>query len=74
MPVKGFHACQQLLVVPKGDEDLRMVPHGLLQHRERALADLVFFERAELALIQLGFWDMNILTAVKMMVSQGSTR
>ena len=72
MPVKGFHACQQLLVVPEGDEDLRMVPHGLLQHRERSLADLVFFKRAKLALIQLGFWDMNVLTAAQMMVSQAS--
>lgn len=68
MSIKRFYARKKLLVVAKGNEDLRMVPHGLLQDGEWALADFVFLELAQLGLIQLRFWDMHVLTMESKMV------
>jgi hypothetical protein len=61
--VKRLDAGQQLLVVAEGYEDLRVVAHGLLEHGERALADLVLLERAQLALVELRFGDVHVLAA-----------
>lgn len=68
MSIKRFYACKKLLVVAKGNEDLCMVPHGLLQDGEWALADFVFLKLAQLGLIQLRFWDMHVLTMESKMV------
>jgi hypothetical protein len=43
MSIKGFYASKELLVVAEGDENLGVVPHGLLQDGEWALADLMLF-------------------------------
>jgi hypothetical protein len=43
MSVKSLYSRKQLLVVSQGDENLGMVADSLLQHRQRSLADLVFF-------------------------------
>jgi hypothetical protein len=41
MPIKSLDSGKQLLVIPKRDEDLCVIPDGLLQNGERALTDLV---------------------------------
>jgi hypothetical protein len=32
MPIEGFYSGKQLLVIAERDEDLSMVPYGLLQY------------------------------------------
>ena len=39
-----------------------MIPDGLLEDGQGALADLVLLERTELSLVQLRLWDVNVLT------------
>ena len=63
MSIERLHTSQQLFVVPQGDEYLRMVPYGLLQHGERSLANLVLLESPQLCLIEFRLWDMYVLTA-----------
>lgn len=53
MSVKRLYTSEELLVVPQGDEHLSVVPDCLLQHRQRALADLMLFESAKLSLVEL---------------------
>ena len=62
MPVKRLDAAEQLFVVSKRDEHLALVPHRLLEHRQRALADLVLLQLADLRLVQLGLGDVGVLT------------
>ena len=62
MSIKRLHTSEQLFVVPQGDEYLRVVPYSLLQHGERALADLVLLEGTQLRLIELRLGDMHVLT------------
>lgn len=42
-----------------------MVPDCLLQDRQRSLANLVLLQSTQLSLIELGFWDVNVLTVDK---------
>jgi hypothetical protein len=51
MPIKRLHARQQLFVVSERDQDLGVVPDCLLEDGERALADLVLLELAQLSLV-----------------------
>lgn len=51
VPVERLHARKQLFVVAKRDEDLCVVPHGLLEDGQRALADLVLLQLAQLSLV-----------------------
>lgn len=44
--VKSLHASKQLFVVSEGDENLRMIPYGLLKYGEGSLADFMFLEGA----------------------------
>ena len=46
-----------------------MIPNRLLQDGQGALADLVLFERTELSLVELRFWDVHVLTASNTSVS-----
>ena len=47
-----------------------MIPHCLLKDRQGTLANLVLLERAELSLVELGFWDVHVLTATKISMSE----
>lgn len=64
MPVKSFDSRKQLLVVSQGDQHLGMISDRLLKDGQRPLADLVFLKCSQLSLIQLGFWDMDVLTRI----------
>ena len=69
MPIKCLDTCKKFFIIPQRDKDLSMIPHGLLEDGERALADLVLFERTELSLVELRFWDVHVLTASNTSVS-----
>lgn len=62
MPIEGLHARQQFFVIAQRDENLCVVADSLLQHGQRPLADFVLLERTELALVELGFGYMDVLT------------
>lgn len=57
MPVKGFDASQQLLVVSAVDQHLRVVLHGLGEHREWSSVELLLFLLGQLfrGQFRLGF-------------------
>ena len=42
-----------------------MIPNRLLQDGQGALADLVLLEGAQLCLIELGLWNVNVLTGTE---------
>lgn len=65
MPIKGLYTRQQLFVVAKGYEDLCVVSYRLLENGERALADLMLLQLPQLGLVELGFWNVDVLTVVK---------
>ena len=61
MPVKRLDASEKLFVVSQRDENLALVAHGLLQHRQGPLGDFVLFELADLRLVELGLGDVGVL-------------
>lgn len=69
MPVKGLYTRQQLFVVSKRDEDLSMVSYRLLENGERALTDLMLLQLSQLGLVELRFWDVDVLTTAMQLVS-----
>jgi len=62
VPIKSLDPRQQLLVISQRDQHLGMISNRLLEDGQWSLADLVFLERSQLSLIQLGFWDVYVLT------------
>jgi hypothetical protein len=62
MPIKSLDPRQQLLVISQRDQHLGVVSNRLLEDGQWSLADLVFLECSQLSLIQLRFWDMDVLT------------
>jgi hypothetical protein len=62
MPIKSFDPRQQLLVISQRDQHLGVISNRLLEDGQRSLTDLVFLECSQLSLIQLGFWNMHVLT------------
>jgi hypothetical protein len=63
MPIKRLHSCQQLLVVPQTDQNLRVVPYSLLQDRERSLRDLLLLQLLDLALVHIRLAHVGELTS-----------
>ena len=74
VPVKRLHARKQLFVVPQGDEHLRVIPDGLLEDGQGALADLVLLERTQLSLVELGLGNVYVLTVCSKSASGGGAR
>lgn len=62
MPVKSLDASEKLAVVSERDENLGVVANGLLEDGKRTLADLVLLQLPDLALVQFGLWDVDVLT------------
>ena len=62
MPIERLDPRQQLLIIPQRDQHLTLVPDRLLQDREGSLGDFPFFQLADLAFVQLGFGDVEVLT------------
>lgn len=62
--VKCLDTGEQLFVVAQRDEHLRVVAHSLLQHRQRALRNLVLFQFANLALVEVRARDVDVLTGL----------
>ena len=70
MPVECFDPSQELLVVAKRDEHLALIPDGLLQDRQWALRDFVFFQLSNLCLVQLRLRYVLVLTGTERMMSK----
>lgn len=71
VPIKGLDPRQQFLVVSQRDQHLGMVPNRLLEDGQRSLADLMLLECSQLSLIQLRFWNMQVLARA---ASRSATR
>jgi hypothetical protein len=64
MPIKSFNPSQQFLIIPQTDQNLRLIPNGLLQDREGTLRDFIFFKFTNLAFVQFRFWYVCVLTTM----------